>query len=211
MQRLVDGVLKFQQNVFPKMRARFEELAKGQHPHTLFITCSDSRIDPNLLTQTGPGELFVVRNAGNFVPRYGEANGGEAATIEYALAALADKLTDVVVCGHSHCGAMKAVVGGGAPSLPAVDSWLRHADETGRAVAQVPEAERTWAAIERNVLAQLENLKTHPKVADALGRKAIQLHGWVYRFETGEVLASDAGRERFAPLAGGGAASGKAP
>ena len=108
MQKLVNGVHHFQQNIFSSQRELFERLANGQNPETLFITCSDSRIDPNLLTQTDPGELFILRNAGNIVPAYGAANGGEAATIEYAVAVLGVK--DIIICGHSQCGAMKGLL-----------------------------------------------------------------------------------------------------
>jgi carbonic anhydrase len=108
MQKLVDGVHQFQENVFGAKQALFERLADGQQPLALFITCSDSRIDPCLLTQTQPGELFILRNAGNIVPPYGQGSGGEAATIEYAVCAL--KLKDIIVCGHSHCGAMNGLL-----------------------------------------------------------------------------------------------------
>ena len=104
MQKLLEGLHHFQQNIFSSQRELFERLAKGQSPETLFITCSDSRINPNLLTQTQPGELFILRNAGNIIPPYGAANGGEGATIEYAVAVLGVK--DIIVCGHAHCGAM---------------------------------------------------------------------------------------------------------
>src|SRR5437588_6874506 len=109
MQKIIDGVRRFQANVFTRQRDLFEQLAsKRQSPHALFITCSDSRIDPNLITQTEPGDLFIVRNAGNIVPPYGAATGGEAATIEYALSVL--KVRNVILCGHAHCGAVQALM-----------------------------------------------------------------------------------------------------
>ena len=107
MQKLIQGIHHFQSNLFSPQRELFERLAGGQHPDALFITCSDSRISPNLITQTEPGELFIVRNAGNIVPPYGAANGGEGATIEFALVGLG--IQDIIVCGHSHCGAMKGL------------------------------------------------------------------------------------------------------
>src|SRR5947209_1011259 len=108
MQKLVEGVHHFQANIFSPQRELFERLADGQSPVALFITCSDSRINPNLLTQTEPGELFILRNAGNLVPPYGAGPGGEAATVEFATAALG--IRDIIVCGHSHCGAMRALL-----------------------------------------------------------------------------------------------------
>ena len=108
MQKLVEGIHQFQNDIFSSKQRLFERLVDGQHPLALFITCSDSRIDPSLLTQTEPGELFIMRNAGNIVPPYGTINGGEAATIEFAVSALGVK--DIVICGHSHCGAMNGVL-----------------------------------------------------------------------------------------------------
>lgn len=108
MQKLIEGLHQFQNSVFGTQRELFERLAHGQTPETLFITCSDSRINPNLLTQTEPGELFILRNAGNIVPPYSTSQGGEAATIEFAVAGL--NVRDIIICGHSHCGAMKGLL-----------------------------------------------------------------------------------------------------
>ena len=131
MQKLVAGIHHFQKAVFGSEPEFYARLAEGQTPETLFITCSDSRINPNLITQTRPGELFILRNAGNIVPPYGAANGGEGATIEYAVAALGVK--DIIICGHSHCGAMKGLLEpDGLSELPAVRSWLS-GGRTGRA------------------------------------------------------------------------------
>src|SRR5688572_14829550 len=105
MQKLVQGLHQFQSSIFSSQRDLFERLAVKQTPDALFITCSDSRINPNLITQTEPGDLFILRNAGNLVPRYDTGSSGEAATIEFAVVAL--KVTDIIICGHSHCGAMK--------------------------------------------------------------------------------------------------------
>lgn len=108
MQKLIEGIHQFQRESFLPLQGLFEQLARGQQPETLFITCSDSRIDPNLLTQSKPGDLFILRNAGNIIPPHGAGNGGEAATIEFAAGALA--VRDIIVCGHSHCGAMKGLL-----------------------------------------------------------------------------------------------------
>lgn len=133
MQKLIQGIHQFQEQNFRPLQGLFEELAKGQSPETLFITCSDSRIDPNLLTRSKPGDLFILRNAGNIVPPHGAANGGEAATIEFAVAALGVK--DIIICGHSHCGAMKGLLQPeSVASLPSVASWFTHAETTRRIV-----------------------------------------------------------------------------
>lgn len=192
MQKLVQGIHQFQADIFSEKQELFERLAKGQSPLALFITCSDSRINPNLLTQTDPGELFILRNAGNIVPPYGAVRGGEAATIEYAIAVLGVK--DIIVCGHSHCGAMAGLLNRDSlQKLPAVQAWLGHCESTHRIMEEnyahiTGKDERLTATVEENVLVQLENLRTHPTVSAALGRKALNLHGWVYKFETGQVF-----------------------
>jgi carbonic anhydrase len=203
MQKLIEGIHQFQEKDFRPLQGLFEQLARGQSPETLFITCSDSRIDPNLLTRSKPGDLFILRNAGNIVPAHGAANGGEAATIEFAVAALG--VREIIICGHSHCGAMKGLL---EPeqlaSLPAVSAWLSHAETTRRIVkdnyAHLDGDRLLMAAIEENVLVQLENLRTLPPVASRLVRADLHLHGWVYKIETGEVFAYDRGSGQFLPL-----------
>lgn len=205
MQKLVQGVHHFQRGIFGPQRELFKKLADGQNPIALFITCSDSRINPNLLTQTEPGELFIMRNAGNIVPSHGAAvAGGEAATIEFAVAALG--IRDIIVCGHSHCGAMKAAIGDPAKleDMPATRNWLTHAEATRRIIREkyhhLEGNALVTASVEENVLVQLENLRTHPVVAAGLSSKTMTLHGWVYKFETGEVFAFDPDAEQFLPL-----------
>lgn len=201
MRKLVEGVRQFQHRVFSSKQQMFGSLADGQHPLALFITCSDSRIDPNLLTQTEPGELFVLRNAGNIVPPYEALRGGEAATIEYAVAVL--KVKHIIVCGHSHCGAMSSLVNHvPLDKLPAVRAWLSHAECTQRMIDKIcrkPSGaeNRLTAAIEENVLAQLKNLRTHPAVAAGLARDELKCHGWVYEFETGRVFAYQPQQRHF--------------
>jgi carbonic anhydrase len=204
MQKLIQGIHEFQQRDFRPLQGLFEQLAHGQSPETLFITCSDSRIDPNRLTRSNPGELFILRNAGNIVPPHGAANGGEAATIEFAVAGLGVK--DIIVCGHSHCGAMKGLLEPEAVAvMPAVAAWLSHAATTQRIVRENYdhlEGERLLtAAVEENVLVQLENLRTLPAVASRLVRGDLHLHGWVYKIETGEVFAFDSRQGQYVPLA----------
>lgn len=204
MQKLIQGIHQFRVESFLPMQGLFEKLAKGQNPETLFITCSDSRIDPSLLTRAKPGDLFILRNAGNIVPPHGAGNGGEAATIEFAVAALGVK--DIIICGHSHCGAMQGLL---KPeqitSLPAVSSWLSHAETTRRIIRENYghlEGDRLLTAtVEENVLVQLENLRTLPAVGSRLVRGDLHLHGWVYKIETGEVFAYDVENAQFGKLA----------
>lgn len=192
MQILIDGVRRFHEHVFPERRELFERLGSGQHPQALFITCSDSRIDPCLLTQTDPGDLFVLRNAGNIVPRYDSPHGGEAGAIEFAILGLS--IQHIIVCGHSKCGAMGGLLNPQkVESLPALQACLVHAEAAKEAVQSVYDLATTdnatliKCAVEQNVLVQLQNLQTHPVVADALSRNELTLHGWVYDFETGVV------------------------
>lgn len=205
MQKLVEGIHRFQTEYFSKDQQLFETLAEGQYPLALFITCSDSRIDPNQLTQTKPGELFIQRTAGNIVPPYGSVFAGEAATIEYAVSAL--KIRDIIICGHSHCGAMAGLLDlDSVEKMPAVKAYLEHAEATRRIVAEnykhlTDPAKRLTLTVEENVLVQLESLRTHPSVAAAVGRGELKLHGWVYKFETGEVFAYDPQKNAFQPLA----------
>ena len=204
MQKLIQGIHQFQGESFRPLQGLFEQLAKGQNPETLFITCSDSRIDPSLLTRCQPGDLFILRNAGNIVPPHGAANGGEAATIEFAVAGLGVK--DIIICGHSHCGAMKGLLEPETvASLPAVSAWLSHADTTRRIVldnyGHLDGDRLVTATVEENVLVQLENLRTLPSVASRLVRGDLHLHGWVYKIETGEVFAYDTTDGQFVPLA----------
>jgi carbonic anhydrase len=204
MQKLVDGIHRFQDEIFAQQQRLFQRLADGQNPQALFITCSDSRIDPNLLTQTDPGELFILRNAGNIVPPYGPQAGGEAATIEYAVSVLG--VQDIIVCGHSHCGAMSGLLNPDqVRELPAVRSWLANAEATARIMKEnyehitEPRA-RLMATVEENVLVQLENLRTHPCVLAAMSRRQLKVHGWVYKFEAGQVFAYDPKGHQFARM-----------
>ena len=200
MQNLIRGIRQFQDEAFKERKELFERLGDGQKPEVLFITCSDSRLDPNLLTQSEPGDLFIIRNAGNLIPTYGAQCCGEAGTIEFALAALGIK--EIIVCGHSHCGAMQGVLDPLAiKDLPAVTKWLGHADSTQRIMKEnyphLSGESLLNATIQENVLAQIDNLKTHPAVSSRLARGKLKIHAWVYKFETGEVFAYNAEEEQF--------------
>ncbi len=202
---LIKGVKDYQEGTFSQHRETFEKLTEGQKPKALFITCSDSRVDPTTVTGSRAGDLFIIRNAGNIIPPYGATNGGEGATVEYALMAL--NIQNIIVCGHSHCGAMQGLMSdGGLENLPNVASWLgharttrlvikdRHPDLTGEPL--VVQAGRT------NVLVQLDNLKTHPSVALRLAQGKLKLHAWIYTFERGEMLSYDQASGEWKPLQG---------
>jgi carbonic anhydrase len=204
MQKLIEGIHQFQNHGFRPLKELFERLAEEQRPETLFITCSDSRIDPNLLTQSQPGDLFILRNAGNIVPPHGPGSSGEAATIEFAVAALG--VRDVIICGHSHCGAMQALLEPEkTPPLPTLSAWLIHAEATRRIIGDnyrhLQGDRLLTATVEENVLVQLENLRTLPAVASRLTRGDLHLHGWVYKIETGEVFAFDPECGQFVAIA----------
>ena len=203
MKKIIEGLSKFQDEVFPQHQELFSELASGQRPEALLITCSDSRIDPTLLTQTRPGDLFIIRNAGNIVPAFGHGVGGVTATIEYAVLAL--DVRDIILCGHSNCGVMTALLHPEkVAAMRNVASWL-HYGETARLVVEhnyshLSESDRLMVLTEQNVIAQLNNLRTHPAIAARLAKGSLKLHGWVYEIGTGNVTAFDAETETFMPL-----------
>lgn len=203
MDRILRGLSRFQKHVYPKQRDLFQKLALGQRPDALFITCADSRIDPCLLTQTKPGELFICRVIGNIVPRYPDAVGGVSATIEYAAGVLG--VPDIIVCGHTNCGVMKGVLNPEAlEALPNVTAWLSHAQPARDAVSKSGESqagpEFLLALTERNVVEQLHNLRSHPAVAARLEQGDLSLHGWVYHIGPGTMTAYDAAQQRFLPV-----------
>ncbi len=198
MNNLLPGLKRFSEHVFPQQQKLFESLSQGQKPHTLLITCSDSRIDPNLVTQTNPGELFVVRNAGNIVPPFGASKGGEEAAIEFAVDGLG--VSNIVICGHSHCGAMAALTGKvNLDSLPSVKNWLRHAQSTKKRMETKSHAFELHDVVEENVLVQVENVKTHPSVSASLSLGRTRIFAWVYSFETGSIAVYDPKLKRYLP------------
>ncbi|ALO98719.1 Carbonic anhydrase [Streptomyces hygroscopicus subsp. limoneus] len=187
MHDLAQGVARFQRGVFPAQAAHFQHLATTHRPSTLFISCSDARVIPELITQSEPGELFVIRTAGNLVPAYTPNADGIAASIEYAVAVLG--VSDIVVCGHSACGAMTALADDhDLAALPAVAHWLRHAEASlaRTACAELGE-DKVSVLVRNNVIAQLANLATHPSVVRALAAETLTLRGWVYDIPTGAV------------------------
>ena len=205
MDRLMAGLQKFQREVFPVKKELFERLASGQKPSTLFITCADSRVVPDLFTQSEPGEIFVIRNAGNIVPAYRRPPGGVTATIEFAVAVLGVK--HVVICGHTDCGAMRGLLHPeNLSEVPAVADWLGQAEATRRVVLDNYKGEEEPALLDamirENVLVQLQNLETHPSVLSRTARGDLQLYGWIYNIGTGDVESFDADKQSFIRLDG---------
>lgn len=205
MEKILSGVRAFRERVFGGQRQFFEHLAsKQQKPLALFITCSDSRIDPVLVTQTEPGDLFIVRNAGNIVPPYGAGSGGESATIEYSIAVLG--VRNVIICGHSQCGAMHAMLRSESlGELPAVRKWFAHAEATRRIVHEKYHGllvgdNLQMAAAEENVLVQMNNLTTHPYVASRVATGDLRVYGWYYDIGSGHIRQYDQTRREFLEL-----------
>jgi carbonic anhydrase len=203
MSKLVAGYQRFRSEVYPSQKHRLKQLATSQDPHTLFITCSDSRVVPSMFTHTEPGELFICRVVGNLVPSHGAAMGGVSSAIEYAVTVLG--VEDIVICGHSDCGAMRAFLHPEKlQSLKAVESWLEHASG---AIAVAKENyghlkgdDFVNALIRENVAIQLQHLKTHPSVASRLRKGNLRLHGWIFDIGHGTVTRLDEATGEFLPL-----------
>jgi carbonic anhydrase len=203
MQQLIKGHKHFLTELFPQRRDQFHLLAEAQAPETLFLTCADSRIVPDLILQTQPGDLFICRNAGNVIPRAGEPAGGVSATIEYAVQVLG--VRHLIVCGHSDCGVIRALM---APQrltgLPDVLDWLQHVEPAWQYLGEVErnggELTRHTALTHANVLVQLDNLRTHAYIRQAIGEGRLQIHGWYYDILSGRIEQFDPARAKFVPL-----------
>lgn len=201
LDRLLAGVRKFRRDVYPSQKEMYQKVMREpQRPHTLVVTCADSRVDLEMLTQSGPGEIFVTRNIGNLVPAYGQMPGGISAVIEYAVTAL--EVSQVVVCGHEECGAMKGLLEPDAVAkMPLVKSWLMNAE----AALSVVEARNKGSMphdvlnqlIEENVLLQMNHLRTHPSVAGRVAMGTLSISGWVYDISSGSVRVHDERLRRF--------------
>lgn len=202
MRKLLDGIVKFRREVRPKVRGRFAKLALGQTPDAMLIACSDSRVAPNVFASTDPGDLFVTRNVGNIVPRHG-VDDGETAAVEFAVRVLG--VDEIIVCGHSHCGAMGALAAGRSKAkTPGFKGWLVHAEDARGVLRRnpglglgLPEADRLSQA---NVLAQIEHLLTFPSVKKAVAERRLSLHGWWFDLERAEVDAYEESLGRFVPV-----------
>jgi carbonic anhydrase len=206
MQQLIDGYTRFRSNVFPQHSQLFEKLATGQQPQALFICCSDSRVMPEMMMQCEPGVIFPIRNAGNLVPPSSENGSGVAATVEYAVRVL--KVADVIVCGHSDCGAMTGLLHTEQlESLPIVRAWLENAGVASRWLTNNLKESRTMSAEERlrlvteaNVIAQMQNLHAHPAVYEYVSRGLLNVHGWMYDIGSGGIARFNAETGTFLPL-----------
>ena len=187
---LLQRLRRFHDDTFPGVQDRFQHLVEqGQHPTILFIGCSDSRLVPYLLTGTGPGELFIVRNVGAFVPPHDGSAGyhGTAAAIEFAVLNL--NVARIVVCGHSHCGGIRALYEGAPKQATNLAAWLELGREAVLPVRLCPEALRRTE--QRAVVLQLERLMGYPMVREQVEAGHLTLHGWHYVIEDGEVHVFD--------------------
>ena len=201
--RVLNGVAKFQKEVFPAQKALFTSLKHQQHPVATFFTCADSRIVPNMLLQTGPGEIFTERTPGNIVPKYSDHVGGVTASMEYAVMVLRVPL--IIICGHTDCGVMKALLEPEQTAgMPALQSWMRHAlgarDRLLRDHTNASKEEKLRLITEYNVLTQLENLRSHPAIEASLANGELEIQGWVYDIGRGTISAADPQTGQFSPL-----------
>lgn len=203
LQKLLDGIVQFKREDFEQHRELFQNLGSAQKPHTLFIACSDSRVDPNLITKTLPGELFIIRNIANLVPPYRETAEFVATTaaIEYAVAFL--EVEHIIVCGHSNCGGCNACL---KPpeyleSIPHTRKWLELAhpvrDRVLQTLSENDPAAREWMMEQENVVEQLKHLLTYPYIREKVKAKKLTLDGWHYIIETGEIFRYDCKEARF--------------
>ncbi len=202
--KLVSGVTKFQTDIYPELRNQFEGLRHHQSPIATFFTCADSRIVPNMVLQSGPGEIFTERTPGNIVPKYSEHVGGVTASMEFAVMVL--KIPLIIICGHTDCGVMKALLTPEQTAgMPALQAWMRHAlAARERLLRDHPKAspeEQLRRITELNVLTQLENLRTHPAVESALAKGTLEIQGWVYDIGRGQVSVADPQSGEFHLLA----------
>jgi carbonic anhydrase len=209
LEGLKAGLRRFRTDVYPENEATYlKAVSEPQTPLALFVACADSRIDPEKITQSTPGDLFVLRNIGNMVPAYGEMLGGVSAVVEYAVSAL--KVKHIVVCGHTDCGAMAALIDPQAMAgMPAVKNWMNNAAAALSVARSLAEADEKSSVLKRrlteeNVLLQLQHLRTHPSVAGAMAREELTISGWVYDIGKGEVRITEDGGREFHPVQVGG-------
>lgn len=189
---IIEGAIRFMHSGFAEHKELFTELKQAQNPHTLFIGCSDSRVVPTLITQTLPGELFVVRNVANIVPKYRLKDEFLATTSAIAYAIIALNVENIVVCGHSNCGGCEAIWHPKKlENLPSVANWLRQLDDVKHEIesSNAPLEERAWLTERLCILQSLENIRTFPQVAEREAQGKLKLFGWHYIIETGEVFS----------------------
>jgi carbonic anhydrase len=201
MKKLIKGLHKFQKEVFPIQKNFFQNLAKGQEPEILFITCSDSRINPHLVTSADPGDLFILRNAGNIIPPYSNNASGEAATIEFAVGQL--KVKDIIICGHSYCGAIEATFNlNKITNQPILKSWLENnilptLNLVNKNYQNLDRESLLDILLQEHILQQIENLKTYPIINQAIADNKLSLHAWIYKFEDGDIYSYNSQEGQF--------------
>ncbi len=199
--QLKKGIRKFQTQVYPAQAEQYQRvMIEPQRPHALIITCADSRILPDLLTQAAPGEIFVSRNIGNLVPPHGGMSGDVSAVLEYAVCALG--VRHIVICGHTDCGAMKALLKPeSVEPMLSVKSWLSNAQDALAAARALvhPDQDLLRTVTEQNVLLQMRHLRTHPAVAGAVAKGELCLSGWVYDIAAGQVRIAEGEDSAFEP------------
>jgi carbonic anhydrase len=201
------GVRRFQTEIFHEHKGLYESLAEKQKPYALFLTCGDSRVEPSLLTDTDPGRIFVERTPGNIVPVYNQkTNVGVSASIEYSVVALG--VRDIVICGHSACGAMKGLLHPDhLRGLPATTRWLTYAlpalEELSERCGAMSERARLKKLCQLNVKTQMANLHTHPAVQERFSKGKLRIYGWYYEIHTGRVEAYNEARGEFEDWPGG--------
>lgn len=197
MKKLIDDILDFQNHMHEEGDWPGAELVKGQRPEVLLVTCSDSRVVPHIATRSGPGRIFVIRNAGNMLPHEG-VGSSEEATIEFGIQAL--QIPDLIICGHTHCGAMAGLIGS-VQHMPALNRWLRAGEAVSTALKPGDDPDELASAISgRNVVTQLGRAMTYPAVAQAVAEGKLRLHGWLFHIETGAFSEWDEHTQTFRPL-----------
>ncbi len=202
MKKLIDGIIDFRKNSFPSRKEIFKRMSLGQTPDVLFVTCSDSRVAPNWFASTDPGDLFVIRNVGNLVPKFDSSanESSVAAAIEFSITNLS--ITDIIVCGHSECGAMLALQAG-VEKLPLTNlkHWLAHAEPSKVFASHGIDLDKNLAPHNQlsqiNVIKQIRHLETHPLIAERLAAKTLRLHAWWFSIIEGAVYSFDAETHRF--------------
>jgi carbonic anhydrase len=203
MEKLIAGHKKFLKEAFPLRQGQFFLLAEWQRPEVLFVTCADSRVVPDLILQTQPGDLFICRNVGNVIPLPGEPAGGVSATIQYAVEFL--RVKEVIVCGHSDCGTIRALMHPGKlAGLDSVKDWLQHVEPAWKHLTEAQrnagEAALHIALTHANVMVQVENLKAHEYIQRAVAEGRLNVHGWYYDILSGRIEQYDEGSRKFVAL-----------
>lgn len=202
MKKLIHGIVDFRKNLTPEYRALFASLALGQKPDALFIACSDSRVVPNLFASTNPGDVFVLRNIGNLIPPSPsqEQDGSAQAAVEFSVFAL--NISHIVICGHSECGAIEAMVNGvDEKCCPHLASWLKYGKESVKRVDEGAVLDSRLSRFNQisqmNVLQQIEHIKSYPFVRERIEQKKLHMHGWWFDIAHADVYCYEEDVNQF--------------